>query len=184
MTAWEITNRWMNDYADLVVTPEDALNPNFEKQFGGDGKSLHWKKRPKLTVFVEKGRKKPEPRSDITTLALPGPILNERARDALGDFLSQFGQLLEVDVDGHVEYYYNVTNLVACLDEERTEKTDYGAIRKPVFSASAIPDAPTLFKLPRSPVRIYVNDGAKEILEERIAKQSLIGMSFAARETM
>ena len=57
MTVWEITNKWMNDYADLVITPEDSLNPNFEKQFGGDGKPLHWKKRPKLTVFVEKERK-------------------------------------------------------------------------------------------------------------------------------
>lgn len=184
MTVWEITNKWVEDYADLVVTPQDLANPNFEKQFGGDGSLLRWKKRPKLTVFVEKGRKKPEPRSDITTVALPGPVLNQKACDVLGDFLGQFGQLLEIDVDGHVEYYYNVTNLVSCLDQARTQKTSYGAIEKPVFSASLTPNAPALFKVPRISSRIFVNGSAKDILEERIAMKKLIGMSFSARETV
>jgi hypothetical protein len=183
MTVWEITNKWMNDYASLDRTPEDSINPKFEKQFGGDGSPLKWKKRPKFVVPVEKNKKKPRPRSDITTITLPGPILNEKARGALGDFLSQFGQLLELDVDGQVEYYYNVTNIVPCLDQDRSEKNSIGVVRKPVFSVSTTPNTPAVFKLPLSPVRIYVNDGAKEILEERIAKHGLIGMSFAERET-
>jgi hypothetical protein len=183
VTVWEITNDWVEDYADLVLTAQDLANPNFEKQFGGDGSPLRWKKRPKLTVFIERGNKKPQPRSDITTIALPGPILSQNARDVLGDFLGQFGQLLELDVDGHVEYYYNVTNVVSCLDQERTERTHYGAVTRPVFSTSSMPDAPIVFKVPRISSRIFVNGGAKDVLEERIARHHLVGMSFEVRET-
>jgi hypothetical protein len=181
MSVWEVTNKWMNSVASYVRTPEDMNNPNFRKQFGMGGTPLKWVKRPRFTVKVEKGNKRPKPRADVNTINAPGPVLNARARDVLGDFLTQFGQLLEVEVDGQVEYYYNVTHVIPGLDHEHS-KIEVGYVDKAVFKKSAIPSAPAVFVDPAVVSRIFVNDAAKAELEARMAKHNIIGMSFVKRE--
>lgn len=181
MSVWEVTNKWMNSVASYVRTAEDMDDPNFRKQFGKGGTSLQWSKRPRFTLKVEKGSQKPKPRADVNTINAPGPILNTKARDVLGDFLAQFGQLLEVEVDGQVEYYYNVTNVVPSLDHDHS-KIEVGYVDKAVFKQSAIPTAPAVFVDPNVISRIFVNDAAKAELETRIAQHDIIGMSFAERE--
>lgn len=181
MSVWEVTNKWMNSVASYVRTAEDMDDPHFRKQFGKGGTLLQWSRRPRFTLKAEKGSKAPKPRADINTINAPGPILNAKARDVLGDFLGQFGQLLEVDVDGQVEYYYNVTNVVTGLDPARS-KIDVGFVDKAVFKQSAIPSEPAVFVDPAVVSRIFVNDAAKAELEARIAKHAIVGMSFAERE--
>lgn len=182
MGVWEITNNLINDVAMLVMTAEDRQNVTSGKKFDVNGKPLHWRRRPALELYVARGRKKPKPRADLSPF-LPGIlVLNAKARDVLGDFLSQFGQLLEIDVAGQIEYFYNVTNIVPCIDRDRSGKYPEGTIAKEVFNESAVPTGPAIFKDPLTAgTRIYVNDAAKAILEKRIAEFGITGMHFARR---
>jgi hypothetical protein len=97
---------------------------------------------------------------------------------ALGEFLGQFGQLLEIDVLGEVEYYYNITNVIDCIDHDRSNVLPGGFIKKPVFKDSAIPTQAAIFKDATHRSSIYVNDAAKSELEKRIAESGITGMSF------
>jgi hypothetical protein len=181
MSVWEISNQWMNSVASYVRTAQDMEDPDFRKQFGKGGAHLEWSRRPQFTIKVEKGEKNPRPHADVNTINAPGPVLNAKARDVLGDFLKQFGQLLEVEVDGKVEYYYNVTNVVSALDQEHS-RIRVGYVDKAVFKKSCIPTESAIFVDPAVTSRIFVNDVAKAELEARIAMNGLIGMSFLQRE--
>ena len=180
MTIWEITHPRMNEVSPLVRTAEDMQNPHFQKQFGGDGSKLQWLKRPKLTVKVEKGKKKQKqkPRSDVSPFTAPGLVFNDKVRGALGDFLRKFGQVLEIEVDDGVEYYYNVTQVVPCIDEGRSEKYPEGSIAKAVFDESKLPAEPLVFIDPLMRGSIYVNDSAKAELERLIQQANITGMAF------
>jgi hypothetical protein len=180
MTIWEITHPRMNDVAPLVRTAEDMLNPHFQKQFGGDGSQLQWLKRPKLTVKVEKGKKRQKPRSDVSPFTAPGLVFNGKVRDALGDFLRKFGQILEVEVDDDVEYYYNVTQVIPSVDEGRSQKYPEGSIAKAVFDESKLPAEPVIFIDPLMRGSIFVNDSAKAELERLIQWAAITGMAFEA----
>ncbi|GLQ95448.1 hypothetical protein GCM10007901_44030 [Dyella acidisoli] len=178
MNVWEIIHPRMNDVAPLVRTAEDMQNPQFQKQFGGDGSTLQWTRRPKLTVKVEKGKKKQKPRADVSPFTAPGIVFNGKVRDALGGFLRKFGQILEIDVDGDVEYYYNVTHVVRCVDESRSEKYPEGTIAKAVFDGSELPAEPVVFIDPLMRGSIYLNDEAKAELELLMKKSDITGIGF------
>jgi hypothetical protein len=67
-----------------------------------------------------------------------------------GGCRTEFGQLLELDVAGSIEYFYNVTNLVECIDPGRSENRSTGVIVKEAFRDGAEPSAPAVFKDPRT----------------------------------
>ena len=178
MAIWEITNDAIDKASMLVATEADRANLHFWDQFGGDGSPIHWSRPPKLQPFIDKKRTKPKPRADISPFRPGSLALNARARDALCEFLGQFGQLLEIDVLGDVEYYYNVTNVIDCIDLDRSEVLPGGFVRKPAFRESLIPGDAAVFKDARHPSSIYVNDAGKSELERRIAESGITGMSF------
>ena len=179
MKIWELRNGLVNDVA-MLVSQGDDQDMVSEEQFGGDGSPLAWSDRPVLEVFVDKRRKKPKPRADVSPFIPGALVLNERARNVLGDFLGRFGQLLEVDVEGDAEYFYNVTNVVSCIDTLRSSKRASGAIAKEVFVDSALPRDAAIFKDPRTaPSRIYVNDAGKLDLERLIAEAGITGIAFS-----
>ncbi|WEN14036.1 hypothetical protein PY254_12405 [Rhodanobacter sp. AS-Z3] len=161
----------------MLVVADDS-DDDFWEQFEGHGRPLRWTVPPKLEVFKERHQKSHKPRADISPFTAEGLIMSSKARDALGDLLSQFGQLLEVDVDGHVEYYFNPTHLIDCVDAERSERRDSAAINKPSFIDSAIPAEAAVFIAPSMPGDIYVNDAARQELERRIELTNITGMSF------
>lgn len=179
MPVWEVSNHLVNEVAMLVATDEDAGNYEFWEQFEGNGLPLHWDERPKLEVFMAgKAGNGPKPRADISPITAEGLAISARARDVLGDFLSRFGQFLELDVEGNVEYYYNVTNMIRCVDVERSLKRPSGTIKKPVFIDEAIPSTTSLFTDPSMWGSIYVNDTAKAELESLVDEGGISGMSF------
>jgi hypothetical protein len=178
MRLWEITNDLINQVSMLVVTDADRLNLDFWDQFSDDGSPMHWDSRPKLRPFVDKKRKTQKPRADISPFRPGSLALNGKARDALGDFLSQFGQLLEIDVLGEVEYYFNVTNVVAIVDLDQSEVVPGGFVKKPTFNEARIPSQATLFKDAAVLSSIYANDAAKSELERRVAESGITGMGF------
>lgn len=181
MTVWEITNKWANDVAGVTHADDIEFDPvrsvEFWRQFEGFGSSLLWSTRPRLAAIEDQGRRKRRPRADVSPFTSPGLIVNAKVHDALGEFLRRFGQLLEVDVDGQTEYYYNVTNVLECLDRERSEKEAH-YIEHPVFHESLVAESPVVFVEPELPGRIFVNDSARKILEDAIAESGIIGMSF------
>jgi hypothetical protein len=178
MTIWEISNDTIDKASMLVATEADRLNLHFWDQFGGDGSPVHWSKPPRLQPFVGKKRTKPKPRADISPFRPGSLVLNAKARDALGEFLGQFGQLLEIDVLGQVEHYYNVTNVIDCIDRDRSEVLPGGFIKQPAFKDASIPTQAAVFKDAAHRSSIYLNDAAKAELEKRIAESGITGMSF------
>lgn len=182
MSVWEITTSLIDKVAMLVVADDDEgdfeRSKELAKRFDLGGLPLHWATRPRLGVFVDKRSRKPKPRADISPFKPGALVLSEKAHQALGDFLAPFGQLLEVEVEGQTEYYYNVTNLIHCLDRGRSKIQPFGFVETAVLNEAAVPATPAVFKDPTIQTSIYANDAAKASLEERIAGHGLTGMGF------
>ena len=97
MAIWELRCGAVNDFASIVSRNHDNIE---DELFDTDGSPKDWKDRPSVGYVVDKRNKTQKLRADISLL-LPGAlVLNERARDVLGPFLSKFGQLMELDCEG------------------------------------------------------------------------------------
>lgn len=177
MSIWQLRTAPADKFAPLAPTEAQAMAGTFEAR----GKPLQWKKRPKVSVFQESKKNAALPRADVSLLMSGALVLNQKAHDALGPFLRQFGQFLELDVGGATEYFYNVTNVVDCIDPDRSEKRSTGVIVKEAFRDGATPSAAAVFKDPRTVgTRMYANAAAKGQLDALIAATGLSGMEFVA----
>lgn len=176
MTVWYVSAGPVDQWAMLVNTSRadfGKLGP-----FDVDGRLLEWQERPGLEFHAEKKRRQ-SPRSDVIPFHSNALVLNANAYQALGSFLSQFGQLLEFDVDGESGYYfYNVTNLVSCIDRERSVFSELGTLRQEVFSDSAVPVEPAVFKDLLMRARFYTNDAGKQVLEDEAKAHGITGLMF------
>lgn len=172
---WEFSSAGTNDYSVYVhASFDDALLDIF----GTDGKPKKWIFRPRIEVFVDEKRKVQKPQADIGQFTVGTIILNEKAYAALGPFLQKFGQLLEVDCQGKVRYFYNITNLISVIDFEASEKIDT-AVTRPAFHEENIPADAQIFKDPlMTGTRMFVTQAAKDILEKIIEEHSLTGLLF------
>jgi hypothetical protein len=176
MPVWEFKPRNVNDYAQLVFRSDKDIDSGM---FDVDGKVLSWTNKPKIEVFVEPREKRAKPLADISALTPGALALNDKANAALETFLSRFGQLLEMDCEDQSRWFYNVTNVVSCIDEERSEKRPTGALSKEEFFEGKVPTEAAVFKDPlTAPVKIHVTEAAKAALEDLIAKTDLVGAAF------
>jgi hypothetical protein len=173
---WELRYASVNDYAMVVpLDDEDTLSGRFDM----DGNPKNWMDRPLVGFADSKRQKHKRPPADVSAMVPGALVLNERAKETLGTFLSKFGQLLELDCGGtgEIRYLYNVTNIVRCVDVERSEKTERGRIKMEVFNDAAVPKDASIFKDPSTvTARIYVNEEGKAILEPLIAGSKLTGI--------
>lgn len=177
MAIFELTYGLLDEVAGLVFSNDDELESGM---FDSRGLSLTWLRRPQVTVFIEPRKKKPRPRADVSALRPGALVLNEKAKSVLGPFLGKFGQLLELECDGSVEYYYNVTHVIDCIDDEKCEKRSSGSISKEAFLKDRLPFEPAVFKDPRTAtIRIYVNQGARTEIEGLVVKSGITGIAFA-----
>ena len=100
-------------------------------------------------------------------------VLNERAKAALEDSLSRFGQLLELEVDGSTEWLYNVTHVIDCIDLERSGKRLSGTIAKKGLRGGEVANAASDFQgSPNSP---------SEDLRKRCREDLVGGVDLARR---
>lgn len=176
MTVWELKAGAVNDYAPLVFASDRDIESGM---FDTSGAPLTWLTKPKVEVFIEPGRKKPKPQADISALTPGALAMNDKARAALAPFLSQFGQFLELDCQGEPRWFYNVTNLLACIDEANSTKRPSGSISKEVFLEDKVPTGEAVFKDPlTAPASLYVTGAAKDALEQIIAKAGITGAAF------
>lgn len=94
-------------------------------------------------------------------------------------FLSRFGELVELHHGGETLYFFNCTNLIDCLDESRTERTDSGLLVIEAIDESKVPSEPAVFKDPKTVrMRIYVNDSAKEVIEQWAGEADVTGLEI------
>jgi len=179
MSIWQLRTAPADKFAPLAPTEAQAIAGTFEAR----GKPLQWTKRPKVSVFQEPKKKAALPRADVSLLMSGALVLNQKAHDALSPFLREFGQFLELDVGGATEYFFNVTNVVDCIDPDRSEKRSTGVITKEAFRHDAAPTSAAVFKDPRTVgTRMYANTAAKEKLDALIAASGLSGVEFVALE--
>lgn len=172
---WELTSGGTNNFSVYVFSSREEL---WSGIFDMDGKSKQWDYRPSVQAFVDKKRKVQKPQADIGYLTHGTIILNAKAYSALKDFLLQFGELLEIDCSGEVRYFYNITNLISCIDYEASEKMGT-AVVKAEFHQDKIPKDAQIFKDPlTSGVRMYLTQSAKDHLEKIITENALTGFLF------
>jgi hypothetical protein len=178
MAIWELRCGSVNEFAAIVSRDYDNIE---DELFDTDGRPKDWKDRPPVGYAVDKRKKTQKPRADVSLL-LPGAlVLNERAREALGPFLSKFGQLMELDCEGEPRWFFNATNLVACVDKDRSEKFEDGGIMLEALDESKAPKDAAVFKDPSTaPVRIYVNDAGKRAIEKLATDAGLTGIECGA----
>jgi hypothetical protein len=171
---WELRCGSVNDFAMLAsVDREDARAGLFD----ADGKEQDWMHRPAVEFIVDPRKKKQKPRADVIAFVPGALVLNEKADGALGQFLSQFGQLLELHCGGEILHFFNATKLIDCIDVERSEKRRSGAIAMEAFDESNVPQQAAVFKDPRmAAVRIYVNDAGRAEIERIVAADGLTGI--------
>ena len=174
---WELKSGSVNDYAPLVfISDKDVESGMFETS----GVSLSWSRKPKVEVFVEPGKKKPKPLADVSALTPGALVMNDKAKMALAPFLSRFGQFLEMDCAGESRWFYNVTNLIPCIDEARSVKRPSGSIVKEEFIEDRVPVDAAVFKDPLTAAAVlYVNEAGKAALEAIITEAAIAGMAFA-----
>lgn len=176
MTVSELRYASINDYAMVVPLRQDDL---IARRFDTDGSPLDWMDRPLVGFADSSRRKNKRPPADVSVMVPGALVLSGRAREALGPFLLKFGQLLELECEGNAEirYFYNVTNLLQCVDVDRSERNDFGDIRLEAFDESKVPKEAAVFKDPATvDVRIYVNDAGRALIEELVASVSLTGI--------
>ena len=107
-------------------------------------------------------------------------MLSGPAKTALAPFLLRFGQLLEMDCDGDTRWFYNVTNVVSCIDESRSTRKPSGVISKEEFFEDKVPVMESVFKDPITAVgKLYVNTPGKAALEKIILDAGIVGAEFA-----
>ena len=176
MPVWELRFSAVDDHANVVSISKDDLTSG---RFRPDGKPKLWVDRPLVAFEDSSQRKKPRPPADVSAMFPGALVLSDRAEKALGPFFAMFGQLLELECPGvEIRYYYNVTNLVDCVDAERSEKSKVGRIISEVFIESRVPAEPAIFKDPATALsRIYVNDGGRRLIEEIVSQMRLTGIA-------
>lgn len=182
MMIWELRCASVNDYAMIVPLRQGDLS---DGRFRVNGSPITWKDRP-LVGFSDSSRiKNKHPPADVSAMVPGALVLNERALDALGPFLSKFGQLLELESesDSDIRYFYNVTHLVPCVDTDRSDKNELGRIRLEAFDTSKVPVEASVFKDPATArSRIYVNDAGKVLIEQLAASSKLSGIECGPPE--
>lgn len=174
MAVWELRCGLVNEFATLAnVDDQDGDAGMFEAR----GQKKDWMHRPAVQFIVDPRKKKQKPRADVAAFVPGALVLNEKADKALGPFLSQFGQMLELHCSGETLYFYNATNMLDVVDSERSERRRSGSIAMEAFFEDNVPGEPAVFKDPlMAPVRIYVNDAGKAEVERIVAEAGLTGI--------
>lgn len=117
-------------------------------------------------------------------------IMNEKAHSALKTFLAPFGQFLQLDMidetglagGNQAMYFYNVTNVIASIDLDKSQTEDAQAI-KPAFAPGSVPASAQVFKDPLLlKMNIVLNDAAHAKLKGLVEKSGLQGSTFIAQD--
>jgi hypothetical protein len=176
VNVWELRSGRVDAFAPLVMTAADRARAGL---LIANGRPKEWSDPPAVEFLVEKRLKKQLPRADVPSL-VPGALaLTAKAKEALGPFLSRFGQFLELDCQDAPAWYFNATNIVDCMDPKSSLRREDGSIAAEAFFADKVPSEASVFKDPaKARSRIYVNRAAKDVIEKIVADAGLTGLEI------
>ena len=178
MAIWEIRPGDVQGRPVLVAADEQDVD---DRTFVTDGSPRDWAHRPPVEFYTRAPKKKQRDPANVLPFTAGTFVLDAKARAAIGGFLSRFGQLLELHrtPDGETLYMFNCTNVIDCLDLDRTQKTEDGRIKLEAIDESKVPDEPTVFKAPQTArVRNYLNDAAKAVIEQCVNAAGVCGIEI------
>ena len=121
------------------------------------------------------------PLPDFTHFNLdPIPTFSARAREALDDLLTPYGELAAIEMDEPMRYFgFNATTIVDALDEEKSKIkrfTDGGVMRvEQHVLRESVTSLPPIFKMPQTRRNTtYVNEQFVEVVQ----RHGLSGFRF------
>jgi len=129
----------------------------------------------------------PEDNISIPDIAYISPgfyAFNEKSIEVLGELLAQYGELLELPVDGELWMAFNPTTERDCLDHNKTEwkirrNGERGRLIKPVMVESAYANS-AIFQVPETiKSTFYVTDEFMQL----VVTNQLKGLEFIKLET-
>ncbi len=178
MAVWLIRPGDMLDRPVLVAGDKQDVR---DRIFITDGRAKDWSYRPAVELAQTAAKKKAQrERANVMWLVGGSFVLDAKARAAIGGFLSRFGQLLELHHGGETLYFFNCTNMIDCLDESRTKRGAGNLLVMEAIDESKVPSEPAVFKDPKTVrMRIYVNDAAKEVIEQWTSDAGITGVEIA-----
>jgi len=185
MAVWEIRPGDMADRPVLVAGDKTDVAKGV---FDMDGHAKDWMHRPPVEFFSRSKKRLREP-ANVMPFVAGTVVLDAKARLAIGGFLSRFGQLLELHhgtaTGEEVFYAFNCTNIVACVDQKKTVRDEFGTIQVEAFDDAKVPVEAAVFKDPSTAaVRIYVNDEGKRLLEQWASEAALTGLEIVLPERL
>ncbi len=177
MAVWLIRPGDMLDRPVLVAADKQDVR---DRVFFTDGRIKDLAYRPPVELYNSAPKKRQRERANVMWLASGSFVLDAKARAALGGFLSRFGELVELHHGGETLYLFNCTNVIDCLDESRTKRGAGNLLVMETIDESKVPSEPAVFKDPKTVrMRIYVNDGAKEVIDQWASEAGITGLEIA-----
>lgn len=141
---------------------------------------LMWNKPPELILKSaphnqEKYKGKALKVPDIGYLTPGSVIINEKAANALGDYLKKFGHLVRLEVKGEIWYSYVVTNVLeGVVDMGKSVVSRSGTLKRPAFFADKLPNESQIFKTPETGLlQIFFNDNGGETLQAMLLENAI-----------
>jgi hypothetical protein len=126
----------------------------------------------KLEVYVPASRKD-RPSSDFPGFLPNAPVFGPKAKEIFQDVLEQYGEFLELDVEGRDNcFLYNTLNTLTALDEINSDVIRFTDgrimdIKKYVFVEELVRDE-IIFKIPEDPGSIFVSDEFVSIYKNNV----------------
>ncbi len=180
MAIWEIRPGDTRGRPVLVASDEQDVD---DRTFVTDGTPRDWAHRPPVEFYTRAPKKKQREPANVLPFVSGTFVLDAKARAAIGGLLSRFGQLLELhrSGDGEPLYMFNCTNVIDCIDDARSQRTEDGRLKLEAIDESKVPKDATVFKAPATArVRNYLNDAAKESIEQWAGEAGITGIEIVS----
>jgi len=167
-------------YGVLPIVEEPGL-VRFWRETAGKPSSANWR-IPTMLVELDNDF---VPVDCVCSATPPGRglLLNRRARDALGELLSPYGEFLPVRLGSFDYRWFNCTVQVDAVDQERTEGVRAEPPARPgfwmritrwAFKPEALAQPPVIFGLPRDRPTLLCGD----VLKSAVEQADLLGFEF------
>jgi len=183
MTVWEIRSGDMDRRPVLVAGDKSDVAKGV---FDFEGQPKDWMHRPPVELFSRvKAKSKLREPANVMAFMAGTFVLDAKASAAIGGFLSRFGQLLELHCGSETLYAFNCTNVIECVDQNKTRRDEFGTVILEAFDEAKVPRDASVFKDPSTAaVRIYANDAAKEAIEKLASDAGVSGIEVVPLEPL
>ena len=166
--------------------PKDEMEIYSGKYVETDNLSeLLWNEPPTLTLTASKQNQKKYKGKlrkipDIGHFAPGSLIINKKTVESIGSYLTKYGKLIKLEVDGNTWFSYVVTNILnGVVDIKNSQTSNVGVIHKPIFLADKLPVETQIFKISENQlVKIYFNDNGNQTIQKLLRDNQIDAGEF------